>query len=74
MEQEPADRWMNASIYDMRVGCGNSTCHTMLLSRLMSGDACFADDGFLQHISRETQSSVTLRGRGSIVAEGYDLC
>ena len=46
----------------------------MLLSKLMSGDACFADDGFLQHISRETQSSVTLRGRGSIVAERYGLC
>ncbi|KAK9851167.1 hypothetical protein WJX84_011058 [Apatococcus fuscideae] len=27
------------------------------------------DDSFLLHISRETQSSVTLRGRGSIVSE-----
>ncbi|KAK9866860.1 hypothetical protein WJX84_006201 [Apatococcus fuscideae] len=27
------------------------------------------DGSFMQHISRETQSSVTLRGRGSIVAE-----
>ena len=31
-----------------------------------------ADDQFLQHISRETQSSVTLRGRGSIVGERCD--